>query len=232
VEWAWRILVANNPSAHKTPGEKPNARVYIVRHGNTDLNSGGSEPEKFRAWGDPPLNEKGFQSAHEAGAFLADKGIGHIFATDLTRTQQTAQVLHAHTGAPVTPVHGLRPWNLGNFTGQDVKQNEKEVETYQKNPDQVIPGGESYNTFLHRWNTTLQTMIKYSEHNQQPIALVTHTRNLNALKVAVSGKKNTPIHSMTSPGGIVRLDMLGGKIHLKDESMAEGVPDEHKNFQE
>lgn len=217
------------PSADKTPvSGKPNARLYLVRHGDTDLNSTSEGPERFRAWGDPPLNEKGFQSAHEAGAFLQDKGISHIFHSDLTRNTQTAQVIHAYTGAPMTPVRGLRPWNLGDLTGQPVEPNLKMVQEYQENtPSKPLPNGESFRDFQTRWHTTLHSLIQYSADQQKPIALVTHTRNLNELKHQVQGKK-MEVKSMQPPGGIVRMDIHNGRVKLYDEDTKEGLQDEHK----
>lgn len=211
-----------------------NARVYLVRHGDTNLNSGSAQQERFRAWSDPPLNDKGHESAQTAAHFLSDKQIGHIFASDLTRTMQTAQAVHSTTGAPITPMHGLRPWNLGEFTGQPVEPNEKEVQSYQDHPEKPIPGGESYNTFLARNNTTLHHIAMFSAQHQMPVAAVLHTRNINAVKGQLKGLSTIPIASMTSPGGIVRMDIRGGKVHLIDEAVPEGKPDEHKpgNFQE
>lgn len=210
-----------------------NARLYIVRHGDTDLNDTNSdEPERFRAWGDPPLNDKGFDSAHEAGQFLANKGIEHIFHTDLIRGAQTAQVIHAHTGAPVSPVHGLRPWNIGKFTGQEVKPNEDEVQSYQtKTPDTPVPGGESFHDFQQRWHQTLHQLVQYSNEKQAPIAVVTHTRNLNDLKDTLKGNK-PGMKSQQPPGGIARFDVRHGKMSIHDEDAQEGMKDEHQPFQE
>lgn len=228
-----KTSLGNNPSASKTPaGASVNARLYLVRHGDTNLNSTSGGPERFRAWGDPPLNDKGFESAHAAGAFLEDKGIAHIFHSDLTRNEQTAQVIHAYTGAPVTPLRGLRPWNVGDLTGQPVEPNEKMVQEYQtKKPDQPLPGGESYHQFQSRWHETLSHMVHLSSQLQQPLALVTHTRNLNDLKHTISG---TPmkVGSMQPPGGVVRMDVHQGHVSLHDEDLKEGLQDEHKSFQE
>lgn len=219
----------NNSSAQRTPVKNLEAQVYFVRHGDTDLNSTSGEPERFRAWGNPPLNEKGFESAHDAGTFLADKHISHIFHTDLTRGAQTAEVLRAHTGAELTPVHGLRPWNMGDLTGKPVDQsNLKMVAKYQdETPDKALPGGESFHDFQSRWHTTLSALVDHSKQAKQPIAVVTHTRNLNDLKHTVTGQK-MELKSMQPPGGIVRMDVGEGRVHLADEDTKEGLRDDHK----
>lgn len=205
---------------------KLTAQLYLVRHGDTDLNSTSGNPERFRAWADIPLNEKGIGSAHEAGQFLANKGIKHIFASDLTRNLQTAHVISQYTGAEVTPVHGLRPWNLGAYTGQLVEPNKGTLEAYMKTPQVPLPGGESFQTFQQRWHSTLQHLTMFSSQHG-PVAVVTHTRNLNDLKARVKGQTDH-YKSEQPPGGIVRMDVRGGKIKLVDEDQQEGMKDETK----
>lgn len=216
----------DDDTQNSNPTSVPPAKLYIVRHGDTDLNSTSGNPERFRAWADIPLNDKGIESAHQAGQFLANKGIKHIFASDLHRNLQTAHIIGQHTGAGITPVRGLRPWNLGEFTGQPVEPNIKTVQKYQdKSPDTPLPGGESFNTFRQRWHETLQHMVHFSMQHG-PIALVTHTRNLNELKARVEGRK-TEIKSEQPPGGIVRMDIQGGRVKLTDEDANEGMKDAH-----
>jgi len=210
---------------------QPTARIYLVRHGDTNQNSGSGGEERFRAWGDPPLNEKGMAVAHRAGQFLANKNIAHIFASDLGRTEHTAQIISQYTGADVTPVRGLRPWNLGDFTGQPVEPNKSTVEEYQKHPNEPLPGGESYNSFLNRWKQAFQQAVHTSHKLGRPIALVTHTRNINALEFDVKGLP-TKVDSMLPPGGILRADIHNGKIKLKDLDPEEGMKDEPFHFQE
>ena len=218
----------NKPSAYKTPVNNLDARLYLVRHGDTDLNSGSSQTERFRGWGDPSLNEKGINSAHEAGQFLADKGILHIFHTDLSRGAQTAEIIKAHTGAETTPMFGLRPWNMGDLTGQPVEPNLKQVNEYQnKTPDKPLPGGESFNEFKERWHSTLQMLVQFSQQNQKPIAVVTHSRNLNELKAQYEGR-SMKVKSEQPPGGIMKMDVGEGRVHLKDEDASEGMRDETK----
>lgn len=211
--------------------QPPTAQVYLVRHGATNLNSGEGGEEKFRAWGDPPLNDEGIGDAHKAGQYLANKGIAHIFASDLGRTQHTAQIISQYTGADVTPVHGLRPWNVGDLTGKPVEPNKKMVEDYQKHPDQPLPGGESYNTFLGRWRQSFSHIVQAASKLGRPVAAVTHTRNVNALEFDV---KNTPtkLDSMIPPGGIVRADIFGSHIKLHNLDPEEGLKSESGHFQE
>jgi len=128
----------------------------------------------------------------------------------------------------MTPVRGLRPWNLGDLTGQPVEPNLETVKSYQdKTPTKPLPNGESFRDFQSRWHTTLHTLVNYSAHHQQTIALVTHTRNLNELKSQVEGKP-MQVKSEQPPGGVLRMDVSHGRVKLHNEDTAEGMKDEHK----
>jgi 2,3-bisphosphoglycerate-dependent phosphoglycerate mutase len=50
----------------------------------------------------PDLSERGRAEARQAAAFLADKGVEHLFSSPFARTTQTAEVLMDVLGLPVT----------------------------------------------------------------------------------------------------------------------------------
>jgi len=192
-------------------------RLYIVRHGETNSNSGSGpdKGEKFRGWANIPLNDEGIDSAHQAGTKLENSGITHIFASDLDRTQHTAQIISQYTGAQVIPTHGLRPWNVGNLSGQPVEGNTETFKHYHDNPTEQIPGGETYNDFYQRWKTTLGHLMDHTAQTGHPAAIVTHTRNINSLQNILSGgKAKIPAKGIVEPGDILALDFdhSGAKV--------------------
>lgn len=210
---------------HNPYNNRPTAQMYLIRHGSTSMNSNEAEPERFRAWSNPPLNEDGIRDAHQAGQFMQDKGIKHIFASDLDRAMHTGEIVGQYTGAAVTPVHGLRPWNIGEYTGTPVEQNIKTLVKYQtQHPNEKVPGGESYNEFLTRWKSTFTHLLHISAQHG-PIGVVTHTRNINALENEQRGLPPGEKSSL-STGGIMRVDMLGGKLKLTDLDPSRGKPDD------
>ena len=106
---------------------------------------------------------------------LADSGIKRIFCSDLVRAKQTAHALAETTKAPVKAVEGLRPWDLGKFTGQSYQTIRDQVTSYAKNkPDQKVPGGESFDTFAHRAFRGIHDCLK--DAKDEDTALVSHHR--------------------------------------------------------
>jgi alpha-ribazole phosphatase len=74
-------------------------RIYVVRHGRARHNDDGR-------WNDDPavhvpLTELGIQQAHEAAETLKDAEFDIVFASQLQRTQETAQIINKHHDAPM-----------------------------------------------------------------------------------------------------------------------------------
>src|ERR1035437_1114617 len=104
-----------------TLGERPNmGKLILVRHGHTPLNSP-REDERLRSWLNVPLDQKGLEEAARTADMLTNYPTDAIFCSDLRRARQTAEVLRRRVKAPVMATSELRPWNLGAFGGQRVK---------------------------------------------------------------------------------------------------------------
>lgn len=121
--------------------------VYLVRHGDTDYNSGHTSPEKFRSHLDVPLSAEGRKEAKELAKKFSDKDIEAIYSSDLSRAYDTAEALAEETGAEHFEDERLRPWDLGELAGTPVEKGIKTLNQYAKTPDKPLPGGESLNDF-------------------------------------------------------------------------------------
>lgn len=94
--------------------------IYLVRHGQTELNAAG----QLQGWADSPLTDEGKEVVAQTGRHFAQAGIvfDHAFCSTSARTQTTAEMLLAHAGQPETPVQALanlREYHFGSFEGQD-----------------------------------------------------------------------------------------------------------------
>ena len=203
---------AQSQAPKSGPYSKIDSQIYLVRHGETSMND--PEDERYRGWSNPPLNETGIADAHAAGRFLADKGIQHIISSDLGRTMDTANIISQYTHAEVVPVHDMRTWNVGQFTGMRVSDAKPQVEAF-KNSGHAIPGGESYPAFQARWRGAIQKLVGHSKSSGAPVAVVTHSANIQDL-----GAKEPP------PGGVVRMDIHKGQATFKSLNLKEGLPDD------
>lgn len=85
----------------------------LVRHGRTRWNSEG------RAQGhtDVPLDEVGRRQAEVLAPYVVTMAPARIVTSDLARARQTAEVLGAATGLPVTVDARLREFDVGERSG-------------------------------------------------------------------------------------------------------------------
>ena len=87
--------------------------LLLVRHGETDWNAEG----RLQGHTDRPLNEFGRRQARALAERLAGDGIDAIYASDLARARETAEIVGARVGLPVLLEPGLRERNWGNWEG-------------------------------------------------------------------------------------------------------------------
>jgi len=175
-----------------------NPTIFLVRHGQTEMNKGAQK--EFRGWLDPKLDATGIKQANEAGDKVAQFPIAHIYAGDLTRTQQTAHAIAQKTGAAVTTTPTLRPWQYGEFTGMPINDDSlAALKHFQDNPDMKVPKGESYSDFIGRYSKPVQAARQYVEQNPtQALVLVTHSRNLYPLRTMLGENVEPPIKETPS----------------------------------
>ena len=191
-------------------------KLIIVRHGHTTLNSQGAD-ERLRAWLDVPLSEKGLKEAAETAEKLADYPIEAIYCSDLRRARQTAQALRRRTHAPVTPTGELRPWNLGAFGGQRVKDLLPFLNLLNQRPDLPAPSGESFYQFYGRYSHRLNELLRLADAANGYIVAVTHVRNLLAATTIIEGgdSKKVPVKGGPSTGTITVVEKIDNKWRIR-----------------
>src|ERR1700742_1370592 len=119
--------------------------IRLARHGETDDTV---PPLRFQGWTDTPLNDTGRRQAHELAAKVADAGIASLWASDLSRARETAEIVGERIG--MTPVldRRLREGARGRWEGflmQDIEREEPELYAHWRRggADFRFPGGES-----------------------------------------------------------------------------------------
>ena len=87
--------------------------VYFTRHGQTVWNV----ENKICGVTDSPLTDLGRSQARALGRQLADDGHGitHILCSPLSRAHETAQIIAAETGLPLTVEPRLREQAFGKY---------------------------------------------------------------------------------------------------------------------
>lgn len=147
--------------------------VYLARHGTTDLN----ESNCFKGHLDPDLNGSGWRDAHALAYYLEPIDLGSIFFSPRKRARHTAMII---SKAKVnTTYHGnsnLRDLDVGDLGGKKKTPENKEiVKFHAENPDEVFPGGESFNEFKGRVRPLLVDAVRWALRNGKPTLLVAHS---------------------------------------------------------
>jgi len=127
------------------PEKGKNARLILVRHGETDWNKAG----RFQGQIDIPLNENGRRQAAAARYFLKDIPIDRAWSSTLSRPTETAQIiLEAHPDVPLTQIDGLVEIGHGVWEGKlesEIREDWSELlDTWKRAPETVqMPEGET-----------------------------------------------------------------------------------------
>jgi probable phosphoglycerate mutase len=150
------------------------ARLFLVRHGETDANVAG-------LWqggqSDDPLNDRGQQQSAAVASHLADQGpIATVYTSPLRRARQTAEAIAQTTGAPIVEVPDLREYDMGDMEGVTAEEITSLwaafVEKWRTDPDVAPPGGESARQFAVRLHNALTGIIQAAAG--QTVVVVSH----------------------------------------------------------
>jgi broad specificity phosphatase PhoE len=144
--------------------------LLLVRHGETDWNAEG----KLQGHTDRPLNDFGRRQAQALADRLAGESIDAVYASDLSRARETAEILGAKLGLPVLVDPDLREKNWGNWEGLTSDERlhiEFEGETSEAHRDRTL--------------SAVQRIVE--RHPDGRIVVVTHGGSLRRIQAAVSG---------------------------------------------
>jgi broad specificity phosphatase PhoE len=144
--------------------------LLLVRHGETDWNAAG----RLQGHTDRPLNDYGRVQARKLAEQLQGDGIAAIYASDLVRARETAEILGECLGLPVAIDADLREKNWGTWEGltPDERLNvEFEGETTEEHRERV-----------------LRAVRRIAEHHPgRRVVVVTHGGSLRRIQAAVAG---------------------------------------------
>jgi broad specificity phosphatase PhoE len=206
--------------------------VWLVRHGETNWNSGQTSPERFRSVSDVPLNETGRNEAKKDAARLCKLGADRLYSSDLDRAKESAEIIGKACGLKPELDKRLRPWDLGKLVGTRVKDGIETLNNYSaKRPNTPLPGGESFNAWKEKFLTALDEILKQTEHDKGMTIVVGHTRDLQLTKASAAGGKGLADHLIdikvfqdysdeTHTGGEIKLVFQKGKWEIVGDVVA------------
>jgi probable phosphoglycerate mutase len=150
--------------------------IYLIRHGETEWNRNG----RWQGHADVPLSAEGYRQAHSLAQRLAADGahFDHIYASDLSRAMETAQIAAQALGMVVQADPALREINVGSWSG--LTRNEI-IAKYPGAFSTVhsAPDGEQREVFEERVGGALTAFAK--RHDGEQIAIFTHGGTIRAM---------------------------------------------------
>ena len=161
-------------------------QVYLVRHGETQWNA----ERRIQGQSDSPLTAKGEQQARQVAERAKALGITHVIASDLGRTQRTAEIIADLCGCEITLDARLRELDMGVLEKRPIESLTEEEEQWRRQlvngtSDGRIPDGESMQELSNRMHAALATCLELPE-GSRPL-LVSHGMALGCLVSTILG---------------------------------------------
>lgn len=199
---------ADKSSLLDSPG-MGNGAVYVMRHGSTVLDVA----RRSDGWLDMPLSDAGRLGLMAAQQYLKTVPLVCIYAPDMKRTVETAQIIKSGTlsNPDVEVSNDARTWNLGILAGTRKRYGRPEVQKLIDNPDRAPMGGESFNDFRDRFLPWFDEATEDATR-AQPVLYVGSGSNLRLLGQTLLGD---PELLDLDEGGLACLHNVGGQWHAE-----------------
>lgn len=189
-------------------------RILLARHGETDWN----RERRFQGHADPPLNELGRRQARDLAESLVGAGLTALYASDLRRAAETAEVLGSMLGVDVVTHPGLREIDVGAWSGltreEIIERFPGEWENWARGAI-TMRGGEPREVFQKR---VLNAVVEVAgRHPGELVGLVAHGGVVRSLQRHVLGDAMPVLEN----GATWEVWLQGGSL----VSVGEPVPD-------
>jgi probable phosphoglycerate mutase len=142
--------------------------ILVARHADAEYET--------RHWADEggSLTRRGREESRGLAQRLAQRGIGHVYASTYARAVQTAEIAATHLEVGVTTREGLREFSVGSLAGS--RADDPFAEVYAAwlagDLEQRIPGGESGAELRHRMHRVLYDIA--CDHPGETVLAVSH----------------------------------------------------------
>ncbi len=198
--------------------------LYMIRHGETVWN----RDLLFTGQSDIELTDRGRAQAAALGRRLAGVDFTRIYASDLTRALETAQIVSGQSAEAVTADPRLREADFGDWEGASwASLSEKcpdELARWRENPAEIaVPGGESFRQLLVRTEAAMQDII--ASHEDGNILIVSHAGTIRMYLAAILGadinqiwrlrQDNAALNLLQVSEGEPFINLLNDTTHLE-----------------
>jgi alpha-ribazole phosphatase len=160
--------------------------LLLARHGETDWNRDG----RWQGHTDTPLNERGREQARALAAELDGEPVAAVYASDLRRARETAQIVAARLGVEVRADPRLREIYFGGWEGLTTPEIEDrfpdEVARWRADDDaNSFAGGETYAEMGARVVEALSEIA--AAHPDEAVLVILHGGPIRGLLAHAAG---------------------------------------------
>jgi 2,3-bisphosphoglycerate-dependent phosphoglycerate mutase len=155
--------------------------ILLARHGETDWN----RERRWQGHANQPLNELGREQARELAASLDGRAIDAIYASDLARAHETAEIIGERLGMPVRADARLREVDVGDWSGRTHPEIEPDALRRWEAGEKAWSGGESYEEMGERVVGGVLALAR--EHPGETLLVVTHGGSIRACLAHAAG---------------------------------------------
>jgi broad specificity phosphatase PhoE len=158
--------------------------ILLARHGESDWN----KTKRWQGWADRPLTDAGREQAGELAARLEDTELDAVYASDLQRARETAEIVARTKNLTVETTPDLREVDVGSWSGLT------RAEAEERFPDQYArwleggegwDDGETYDELGERVVRALQRIA--AQHDGGRALIVAHGGSIRAVHAAALG---------------------------------------------
>jgi broad specificity phosphatase PhoE len=186
--------------------------LLLARHGETDWNRDG----RWQGHTDTTRNDRGREQARELAERLDGEPIAAVYASDLRRAHETAQIVAGRLGLPVVTDERLREINFGRWEGLTTPELEarypEDVARWRADDGNgSFAGGETYVAMGERVVAALEEIG--SAHPDEQVLVILHggpIRGLLAHAAGISYGEQRRLRAHLANCDIVRVAVQNG----------------------
>ncbi|HEY1566233.1 MAG TPA: histidine phosphatase family protein [Solirubrobacteraceae bacterium] len=172
--------------------------IRLARHGETDDNVA---PFRFQGWTDTPLNDTGRRQAHELADRVSGDPIASLWASDLSRARETAEIVGSRIGLEPVLDQRLREGARGRWEThlmQDIERDEPELYAAWRRggADFRFPGGES---LLEHQQRVSEALSEIHAAGPLPALVVCHGGSIRVMLCAADPRGLDAFHTFEVP---------------------------------
>jgi probable phosphoglycerate mutase len=187
--------------------------LLLVRHGETDWNA----EQRWQGHADQPLNDDGRAQARAAGEALYGRRVDAVYASDLRRAHETAELIAARLDLPVETDVRLREVDVGDWSGRlvsEIEATDPAAFATWRAGGKAWSGGESYEEMGERVVAAVLDLAR--RHPGETLVIVTHGGSIRACRATAAGLSYAESR-VSAIGSMANCEVV--ELHVADDRL-------------